>query len=378
MRTGRHRLTLLPLGVAGIVLSACMPGLAGGGPVPGSTTGEARSKAQAASRSLLPDVTTRLSQADGAVASSGDPKPALQGNPTGIWTADGGVPAWVAMPLTGPEPQTLLVTWNAVGYSYLNTENAPIRYTLQASTDSHDGRDGTWQTVATVSDNAVRARVDTIHAPGARWIKLAIETAGQNHLRLRDLAVYGVAAGNRPDAWFMLGDSITDGSYNALASRDFVEAVRRALPAHTPVVIDGGTQGDNSSQGAAKLPNALLLCPPGSFVGIAFGTNDTAQNAPLTTYRQNLQRMIDMVVASGRTPMLPRAPWFPNPKVVDYNTVVDELVAANHLQPGPDLYAWFQAHPEELGTDQIHPKETGRRSLQRLWGEAVARAYQAR
>ena len=376
MGTGRHRLTWFPLGVAGIILTACMPGLAGSAPVPGSAFPDGRSTALAAGRGLMPDVTTRLSQPDGAVASSGDPKPALQGT-TGIWTADG-LPAWVAMPLTAAAPSTLLITWNAVGYTYLNTENAPIRYTLQVSTDSHDGRDGTWQTVALVRDNAVRARVDTIHAPGARWIKLAIETAGQSHLRLRDLAVYGVAAGSRPDAWFMLGDSITDGSYNALASRDFVETVHRALPTHTPVVIDGGTQGDNSSQGAAKLPNALLLCPPGSFVGIAFGTNDTAQNVPLTTYRQNLQRMIDMVVASGRTPMLPRVPWFPNPKVVDYNTVVDDVVAANHLQPGPDLYAWFQAHPEELGTDQVHPKETGRRSLQRLWGEAVVRAYQSR
>jgi lysophospholipase L1-like esterase len=322
-----------------------------------------------------PNPLRRISLLTGAVASSGDPSGAVGGDPSKIWSPASAAGEWLAIPLQAPAPATLVFTWNAAGFKYLNLEAAPRTYALSVSADSTDGRNGTWRSVLRVTDNPVRARAETLHAPGARWLKWTVESAWEGKLALRDLAVYGTAATAGLDVWHVCGDSISDGAFNAVATRDFVSTVSLALPAHTPVVIDGATPSDNARMGIERLRTGLAVTPPGGYVALAFGTNDTAQGVPLETYRAQMQQLVDMVKASGRTPMIARIPWFPNPKVTDYLAVVDALTAANKLPAGPDLYTWFKTHPEELGSDQIHPNAVGRRSVQRLWGEAAVRAY---
>jgi lysophospholipase L1-like esterase len=317
----------------------------------------------------------RLSLTTGAKASSGDPAGAVSGDPTKTWTPTDHQAAWVAIPLQEAAPATLVLTWNALGFGYRNLDATPRLYTVSVSADSTNGVDGTWRQVLAVTDNPVRARAETFRAPGARWVKLAIDASWNGKIALRDLTVYGSTATDNLDAWHISGDSISDGGFNAVPTKDFVATVSAALPGRTPVVIDGATPSDNARMGIEKLSKGLPFLPPGGHVALAFGTNDTAQGVPLATYRDQMQQLIDMVRKSGRTPVLARIPWFPNPKVVDYLAVVDELTATNKLSPGPDLYTWFKAHPEELGADQIHPNATGRRSLQRLWGEAAVRAY---
>ena len=41
---------------------------------------------------------------------------------------------------------------------------------------------------------------------------------------------------------------------------------------------------------------------------------------------------------------------------------------------GPDLYAWFSRHPDEL-RDGIHPDDRGIVSIIRLWADAMAPLY---
>jgi acyl-CoA thioesterase I len=60
------------------------------------------------------------------------------------------------------------------------------------------------------------------------------------------------------------------------------------------------------------------------------------------------------------------------------NQVVDRVTLRNGLLPGPDLYAWFKAHPDELGPDGVHPTDTGTRSINRLWYEALRSLYSAK
>jgi acyl-CoA thioesterase I len=47
---------------------------------------------------------------------------------------------------------------------------------------------------------------------------------------------------------------------------------------------------------------------------------------------------------------------------------------ANGLIPGPDLYAWFLAHPEQL-RDGLHPTDAGIVAINRLWASAMERLY---
>lgn len=334
----------------------------------------AQAVAASAQRSLPPAL-HRLSRPTGAVASSGDPTGAVSGDPTLVWSPDRSEGAWVAIPLQAPAPETLVLTWNAVGFGFENLAAAPRTYRLAVSADSTDGVDGSWRQVLSVTANPVRAHAETLHAPGARWVKLTVEATWHGQLALRDLLVYGSAARSDLACWHVCGDSISDGSFNAIASRDFATTVAAALPGHVPVLVDGATPSDNAQQGLERLTKALPFLPPGGYVAIAFGTNDCAQGAPLATYRARMQALVDLVRRSGRTPMLARMPWFPHPRVGDYVAVVDALTDANHLPPGPDLFGWFQDHPDELGKDRIHPNATGRRSVQRLWGEAAVRAY---
>jgi lysophospholipase L1-like esterase len=112
-------------------------------------------------------------------------------------------------------------------------------------------------------------------------------------------------------------------------------------------------------------------------VGLAYGTNDATFAVPIASFKATLQAMIDQIVASGRTPMLARTPYDLNGQLPNYVRAIDELTAANGLVPGPDLYTWFRDHRNEIGPDTVHPTVAGQASIQRLWGEAIARAYGA-
>ena len=77
--------------------------------------------------------------------------------------------------------------------------------------------------------------------------------------------------------------------------------------------------------------------------------------------------------------MLARIPYtldaYKDEHVQRLNGVIDQLTARNGLRPGPDLYAWFKDHPQELAADGIHPATAGSVSINRLWYEALRARY---
>ncbi|MFO0752912.1 MAG: hypothetical protein U0411_06260 [Thermodesulfovibrionales bacterium] len=74
----------------------------------------------------------------------------------------------------------------------------------------------------------------------------------------------------------------------------------------------------------------------------------------------------------------PSCAWYTDPQnaarnvlIRDYNKVIDELVKANKLtMPGPDMYSYFSAHPEEF-SDTTHPDGIGYQSMADLWYNAL-------
>ena len=50
------------------------------------------------------------------------------------------------------------------------------------------------------------------------------------------------------------------------------------------------------------------------------------------------------------------------------------MTKKNGLTPGPDLYAHFKAHVDEL-KDGLHPNNKGTVSINRLWAAAVESLY---
>jgi acyl-CoA thioesterase I len=310
------------------------------------------------------------------------------------------LPATAAINI-GAGPSRLLVQWDDGGtYNYKDPPGTtvyglPMAYTLDVSADSTNGADGTWSTLVTVTDNAVRTRGHAIDFAGMSWVRMTITgappTISGSGVQIGEIDVHDISAtgsGMPDDTWFFMGDSITAFAYDRAAGHQpsFAAGINMALPDYFPAMINGGIGSETSAQGLARLPEALALNPDYRFFVLGYGTND-ANRGTTASFQTNMQAMIDMVTAAGRIPIIPRIPFSGNPgyaRVADYNAIVDALVASNQLIPGPDLYAHFTDHPEEFtcppcgsgrATDNLHPNDVGLAAMNQLWTDAARGLY---
>jgi lysophospholipase L1-like esterase len=307
------------------------------------------------------------------------------------------LPAAAAI-MIGAGPTRLLVQWDDGGtYNYKDTVGTtvygfPMGYTIDVSGDTTTGADGTWTSVVTVTDNAVRTRGHVIDFTGKTWVRMTITAAppteSSNGVQIGEIDVHDIS--NSPelpdDTWFFMGDSITAFAYDRAAAHQpsFASLIHTALPAYFPAMIDGGIGGELSTGGLARLTEALTLNSAYRFFVLGYGTNDAAHNS--TTYRSNMQAMIDMVKAAGKIPIIPRIPYASNPlysTIDQLNLIVDDLVASNNLIPGPDFYAFFMANQDDFTcppcgnrtTDGLHPDDTGLQAMNQLWATAAMPLY---
>jgi acyl-CoA thioesterase-1 len=302
-----------------------------------------------------------------AVASSGRARLAFDGDPASAWVPRKAEASWLSVRLHEPANHRLLIAWQARGYRYRYHQTAPKRYRLQVSDDSPDGRRGHWRTAATV-DNRVGRRADLITAPGTHWLRVRIDETWAVAPSLTELGVFAVPDSGPIGCWFILGDSISNASFSDQPAWQPANRTRRQP---LPVFINGGTSGHTAAEGMAQLVEALAASPPAGFIGIAYGTNDAMQAVPLTQFEGTLQRLITLVRRQGGVPMLARPPWNPNTLLPRYVAVIDRLTRQNGLPKGPDLFSWFQRHPEALGPDRLHPNAIGETAIRRLWSEAI-------
>jgi lysophospholipase L1-like esterase len=250
-----------------------------------------------------------------------------------------------------------------------------------------------------VTDNAVRTRGHVIDFTGKSWVRMTITAAppaeSGNGVQIAEIDVHDIS--NSPDlpddTWFFMGDSITAFAYDRAQAHQpsFASLLHMALPAYFPAMINGGIGSELSTDGLARLPEALTLNPAYRFFVLGYGTNDANRGGAtgMANYRTNMQAMIDMVKAAGKIPIIPRIPYATNTlymMVDQYNTVVDDLVATNNLIAGPDFYAFFMANPDDFtcppcgtgrSTDGLHPDDTGLQAMNQLWATAAMPLYPA-
>ena len=143
-------------------------------------------------------------------------------------------------------------------------------------------------------------------------------------------------------------------------------------------MINGGVGGDKSDDGVRRIDEWLARNPDARLWVLGYGTNDAAGDASdASRFKANLQTMIDRVRAAGRVPILATIPFASDGHhrhIPRFNEAIDELRRVNALPRGPDLYAWFAQHPDEL-KDGLHPSDAGIGSINRLWVEAVDVLY---
>ncbi|MNS47830.1 multifunctional acyl-CoA thioesterase I and protease I and lysophospholipase L1 [compost metagenome] len=319
-----------------------------------------------------------------ARASSGMANLAVDGDRQSEWNPrtaiKPGAPQWLALPLEAPAAGTLAVAWHGHGMHYQYGEyGRPRSYEVQVSSNSTDGDDGDWRTVETITDNMVRSRVATFKAPGARWVRLRFLDVWDGRYQMepyiREAAVYEAEGAGAADVWLVMGDSVTSVGFDPAEPDTFTGAVAERHPGHWPILLSGGTGGDEAANAVKRLEVALPTLPPGSVVGLCYGTNDATRGVSVADYKARLQVAIDMLKAAGHQPVVAVVPWSLNGRIAEYAAACRELTAANDLPPGPDFFGYFKAHPEELRTDKVHPTEAGVRSMQRLWAETAAWRY---
>ncbi|HET9496423.1 MAG TPA: GDSL-type esterase/lipase family protein [Chloroflexia bacterium] len=307
---------------------------------------------------------------------------------TPAWRSDD-FPASLSLPVR-PVEGDLLFVWNSSGTSdYIAQPRAPTYglpagYTISTSADSTDGTDGTWREVVRVTDNRARTRSHRFPAAGARWVRMTVTSAVPGPLGdefvIDEIDLHD-ASNSADDTVFFLGDSITVAAFARCPANQpsFAELVSRADPDRFPAMIDGGVGGMNSGFGVSVVEDWLDLNPDFNVWAIGYGTNDAWQKVRPSVFEDNLQSLIDSISEAGRIPVVARIPFAsdgPDDRNIRaLNGVIDRVASRNALLPGPDLYAWFRTHPDELGPDGVHPTEEGTRSINRLWYEALRPLY---
>lgn len=292
-------------------------------------------------------------------------------------------PAWVALEL-GPGPERLLLAWTASGsFNHKETQyGGPGSYRIETSADSTNGSNGTWKAVVTVPDNEYRTRAHGFDFKGQRWVRWVVtgpsKDTYQYGIQPDELDVHDITAAS-DDTWFFLGDSITAMAFNRnpKGQPSFAEVVAKKHPGYFPMQLNGGIGFEKTGEGLKRLPQLLKEHPDVKHWAIGYGTNDSAGNqTDPTEFQNNLEQMIQLIKAAGKDPILARIPFAPEEHegIPKFNEVVDALTKKHNLTPGPDLYAWFKAHPDEL-EDKLHPNDKGVVSINRLWAQAVDGLY---
>ncbi len=294
--------------------------------------------------------------------------------------------SWVAINV-GTGPTQVFFNWNSPAQAYSNVMSPtkcpnnnpmPVDYTLQTSSNSTNGSDGTWATAATITANLVEARGHLIPFTGASWVKMNITNGGGS---LDEIEVFDASKGAQ-DVWFFPGTSISQMAYKSFPpAQNFADLIAQAHLGYNPAVIRGGIGCITTTDMVNNLPKYLSMAGNAHYWAIEQGTNDAwGGSSNTTTFTKNMQIIIDSCKAIGIQPIIARllatnpsaAGWSVN---AAFETAIDNLTTQNKLIAGPDLYTYFSTHTNELGGDGIHPNATGAASFARLWADKMSSVY---
>jgi lysophospholipase L1-like esterase len=182
------------------------------------------------------------------------------------------------------------------------------------------------------------------------------------------------------------GRTTRGGGYEAVLS-DLLTAAK----AYPVGVMNEGIEGTASFNGVTTIQSILDKHPNAQRIIIMYGHNDAVNSIPsglglppgdpgyAGSFKDNMQRMINSVKASGKVALLAKAPAVlpvnsqRDLLVQQYNMVVDEL-AADPLNgipvPPPDFHSYFASHQNEYA-DDILMNGTGYESMAQIWFNAL-------
>ncbi len=292
------------------------------------------------------------------------------------------LPSWCAIKV--PQgPSRLLLVWEMDFTSdYITPQAAtPRDYTISVSSNSSNGSDGTWRTVATVSGNETRVREHLIPFSGQSWVKMTVTKGqpGQSDINVSKINLFDVSSSVN-DSYIFSGDSITLFSYNQFDAHQpsFAADVHSASPSQYPATLDAGLGGWNSGGAVQDIDSWLALNPDVHYWLLGWGSNDALDEMSPDTFKTNMQTMVTKIKQAGHVPVLAHIPfstyhnlpWLDG-EIKSLNAAIDQVAQQNGLTPGPDFYTLFKQNPSYLSTDGLHPNDQGAVAMNEAWFKAL-------
>ncbi len=298
--------------------------------------------------------------------------------------------------------QTIVLVWyndgnfgydnGYAGYGHPASYNNVGAYTIEANAapGGKQPPQSGWIVLATVNGNALLSREHVLPFSGYNWVRMNISAtapyaATTTNTAAINVDIYGASNGVT-DGWFFAGDSIT-----AMAMKhgnpiggtaDSFGNQTAALTGFSPPIQENAGMPYLTSGGMVPLLADYLSHFPGPLVTLNFGTNDAADATVTGQFTANMTRLIEIVLASGKIPVIPTIPWTCEPtrvpNVISINKQTQALYARfPQVLKGPDLYAFFADpanQPYVKRGDCLHPDAGGQAAYRVLWASWAASA----
>jgi acyl-CoA thioesterase-1 len=123
-------------------------------------------------------------------------------------------------------------------------------------------------------------------------------------------------------------------------------------------VINASVSGETTTGGLARLPAVLAANAP-EIVVLELGGNDGLRGMPVSSIRDNLLQMIELIESSGATAVLAGIQIPPNygPRYTEpFTRLFEEIAAERELVFIPFLIDGIPQDPELMQDDGIHPR----------------------
>jgi lysophospholipase L1-like esterase len=189
------------------------------------------------------------------------------------------------------------------------------------------------------------------------------------------------------------GDSITQGAVSLaplimLGPPDtypfkLEQMLLERYPTQSIVVVNEGFGGEDTRKGAVRLPQVLVTHKPEVLLlleginnlGASTSTQATALRTMITEAKS---REVDVIIATVM-PVLPTwrqyQPGTTLSKIEALNMQIFALAAQYDLGLPVDLFAMFDAHPELIGSDGLHPTIEGQTRIAEAFRDEIVRRY---
>ncbi|UWZ83728.1 glycosyl hydrolase family 18 protein [Occallatibacter riparius] len=292
---------------------------------------------------------------------------------------------------------TSSVAWDSSSDKGFTTYGQPSAYTIQGSTNG-----STWTTLSNCSPSCTvtgehytgRQFVADLTGTGYTQIRMNISGIVGSNAGVDTLTVNGKAGTNDiNDSYLMLGDSITANCWGAASNTGPTEQlgtqIHAARSAQFPASTVGGQSGwlsstalDTSTYGMPNIQKFMQDMPAVKYVGLSLGTNDANGGISAATYCSNMQKIVQYIIAAGKTPVISTIVASPSSAVQANAPAMNACLATLEQNfpsviVGPDLWTLFKGHSISDGwfLDDLHPSlGTGCTAYQNAWASNLLSA----